>query len=178
MNILLDMDGVLANFRDAAARVNWLPLDAHLEEWNFHHKAGLTDEQFYANIAADIEFWDKLEPYPWLEQLASVVSYFDPHYHIVSYTNGDGSSAKQRWIKKYLGHERAWMGKGDRSRMAMSGTVLIDDRDKNVSAFRSKCGWAITFPQPWNAAREALPCDRALFVESMLEQLRTIEDAP
>lgn len=174
------MDGVLADFRTAAAQANSLDPCEFLAFWNFHHEAELSDDEFWNNISADPDFWFNIEPYPWFTQLISVVENFDPHFCITTNPSRDPLCivGKRAWIDKHLGETFSRVMFGPQKHLfAKPGAVLIDDFDGNISRFRAFGGVGITFPQPWNAGSGSLPGDRVEMVHQMLDTIATVEAA-
>ena len=72
MHILLDMDGVIANFHLAALHA--LGKERLLEswpigEWSIPKVLGILEDDFWAAINSVSDFWFRIEPYPWLHEL-------------------------------------------------------------------------------------------------------------
>ncbi len=64
LNILLDCDGVLADFASAAIRIHNRPeTHADIKRYDFWLDWGMTTDDFWKPIKRD--FWLSLEPYPY-----------------------------------------------------------------------------------------------------------------
>jgi 5'(3')-deoxyribonucleotidase len=152
---LLDIDGVLADFVTDALRVHGK--DGHaVTHWNFYEDFGMTLADFWPAIDAEGEaFWLNLKPYPWFDNLISIVSEYASFS--LSTTPSPCSSChsgKHLWIQKHFGGRFAnYMMGADKHLMAKPGVVLIDDNEENVGKFIAHGGVAILFPQPWNRHR-------------------------
>lgn len=161
--ILLDMDGVIANFVDQViATFGWDIKHDDYSSWAYHQQMGLTDQQFWARI--DSDFWGRIEPYPWAR---SLVSHLRDKGEVIFATSpnldSETPSAKVRWLRKHGLMSPLWndyMIGPHKHLMANKQTILIDDSDSNVEKFRAAGGNAILFPQPWNE-RKADMADRA-----------------
>ena len=159
--IILDLDGVLANFSEAASLVHghgtktpscW---DWYKQEW------GITTDEFWQVIhgMGDDFYKHWVTPYPWAVDLLALVAEADDFIILSSPSDSQyGYSGKKIWVDKYLqphldqpiklivGSEKHLMAGPDR--------LLIDDYDKNTKAFARAGGHTITFPQPWNRAEQ------------------------
>ncbi|MDB4614339.1 hypothetical protein OAH18_01485 [bacterium] len=178
MHILLDMDGVIADFVTAALRLhggaealaNWPP-----GEWDMAKVLGLGTSAFWQPIdKMGADFWADLKPYAWTPQLISLIEEFAPYTILSSPGLGEEApTGKIRWLREHVksdfasylfGHQK-WL-------CAKPGQVLIDDRDKNVDLFIAAGGNAILFPQVWNA-NHAIK-DRMTFVAGELSRLANV----
>lgn len=152
--IILDMDGVLANFNSAANRVHNLP-DIQATEWNWYHKHGMTDEEFWKKIHlfGDEFYRDWVHPYPWCGEVMRLVREADDFVIMTAPSDHPaGYSGKKVWIERHLadvspkqiivGSQKQLLAKGCR--------LLIDDNVDNIRSFRNAGGNGFLFPQPWN----------------------------
>ncbi len=166
MRILLDLDEVLTDFVGGSCRSfrvdkakvleNWTP-----GEWSCVEPIAkakgfrLTDEFFWAVIHQQGEaFWENLEPLPWAAQVLDLVKSLTDDWHIISAPSLCPTSygGKVKWLKKYFGkdfdrfaitpHKHIFAGKG---------TLLIDDRESNVTDFIAAGGDALVFPRLHNS---------------------------
>lgn len=151
--ILLDMDGVVADFVGAACAAHGRTTDG-VDCWNFFEKWGITEDEFWAPInAGGREFWANLEPYPWFDELVSMVSMADPKFYLCTKpsTQADCLAGKMDWIHRHFGkHFRRYFFAPDKQWLAAPGRLLIDDSDENCNGFRNSMGGAHCFAQPWN----------------------------
>lgn len=153
MHILLDCDGVLADFVGGAARVH--ERSPEILSWDFWLEWGMEPGEFWAPLATR-EFWLSLRPYRWatelLDSLRAVgdVTVCTTALHL---NTGECVGAKLDWLESYFAIHPSDVVIG-RKKWLMAGkdTVLIDDCDENVGRFWRAGGSAILFPQPWNAS--------------------------
>lgn len=154
--IFLDLDGVCANFVDAACHLHWRP-GYHVTNWNWFKEWGITGEEFWGPIKAHDDFYSLVKPYLWLQDITGLCNRFgdvviatDNPLHVRL------SASKTAWILRNIGsHLPVQMGPLKKL-FAAPGRVLIDDSDDNVSDWQKAGGSAILFPQPWNAGRKRL----------------------
>ncbi len=155
--ILLDVDGVLANFVKGACALHNQPVES-VDCWDFNIKWGISSDELWAPIHdAGWEWWANLEPYPWFDDLIHMVEEADPNYVICTTPSASpySCSGKLEWIHRHLGKDfRRYIMACDKSPLAARGRLLIDDGDHNCKAFREKGGDFICVPQPWNSNAE------------------------
>lgn len=173
-HILIDLDGVLADFVTAALDVQGLP-NVVVDRWEMHECCGLTASDFWGTIDRQgYEFWANIDPYPWKDELLALL----PTTFTVSTTpsrHPNCAAGKTAWMHQ---HFRGTNGKvfrdyliGEHKHLlAAPGRVLIDDSDKNCVKFCEHGGEAILFPQPWNKNRE-LVGDRLGYVRERLSEI-------
>jgi len=174
--IFVDMDGVLSDFVSAALQLHGR-LDA-LEGWppgvwDMPRVVGMSSADFWGRIARRGEdFWAKLRPYPWADELIRLVQEFAPFTILSSPSNQPSClSGKMVWLQKQFSPAfRDFLIGPPKYLCAKPGVVLIDDSDDNIARFRQHGGEAILFPQPWNA-NHALTSDRLAYVREQLERL-------
>lgn len=151
MEILVDCDGVLADFVSSAARVHGK--SPEILSWDFWLEWGLEPEEFWAPLATR-DFWLGLQPYKWandflasLRELGEVTICTSPMHLNTEVCIG----AKLDWLESYFGIRPVDVMVGRKKwLMAGKGRVLIDDYEENVSKFWQAGGSSILFPQPWN----------------------------
>ena len=154
--VLLDVDGVLANFVGGIIKSLGLSVDPHdcqVSDW--HYVLGISDEEFLAPTM-ESGWWERLEPYPQALQMVRSIRNETSVVFATSPTYGPAcASEKVRWL---IGHgflpaqSTDYMIGPHKHLMAGRG-YLIDDSDKNVAKFRKYGGNAFLFPQPWNAMK-------------------------
>jgi 5'(3')-deoxyribonucleotidase len=151
--ILLDMDGVCADFVGAACKLHGKPT-SEVDCWDFFEKWGIDEDAFWEPINnAGRDFWANLEPYPWLDELVASVSMMDPSFYICTKPSMQASclAGKLDWIHKHFGRKfRRYIFTPNKTPLASEGRLLIDDSDTNCEAFEQAGGWSILVPQPWN----------------------------
>jgi 5'(3')-deoxyribonucleotidase len=169
ITILLDMDGVLCNWHQAAmALFNVQMKDLKMEpplKYDICHWIGsvlsreVKQEELKERIDNCHNFWLNLNPYPWyhnlyvrLSEVADVVISTSPNI----FANGVAQQ-KMEWLNNYFGgiikNKHCMIGE-KKHLMADSAHMLIDDAESNVTNFRQHGGAAILFPQPWNGLHQ------------------------
>jgi len=156
--LLLDVDGVLADFVSSACRLcghdpaevysRWTPGD-----YAFEKLLGMTRNDFYGAIdRAGADFWENLEILPHAKELWQFCRSRADAYFCSTPTRDAGSlPGKRAWLAKHFGRdapastvftEHKWL-------LSHPHTLLVDDRDSNVESFRDRKPWgghAILFP--------------------------------
>jgi 5'(3')-deoxyribonucleotidase len=154
-NILLDMDGVVADFLNPAAAAVGLNLDlVPRGKWDVFAEAGYDLGEVWGKID-NYEFWRSL---PIVPKAQTFVALLQEHFMSVTFLtscsmSADCSKAKMEWLRQYFGPKvKAILCNGYASKAlcAKPANVLIDDCDRNVDAFRAAGGQAILVPRPWN----------------------------
>jgi hypothetical protein len=158
--IILDLDGVFADFTGAAAALHgkW---GTKITKWDFFLDWGLTPKTFWAKINAEGEafYRDMVLPYPWAEELLLMVQEADDFIFMSNPACGTptGYASKKLWVDKYLQplvvDEIKVIAGSEKHLLAGKDRVLIDDYDVNIKKFREHGGYGIAFPQLWNAQR-------------------------
>ena len=158
MKVLLDLDGVLADFTGGMCRAHNRP-DPWADGQNRGCYAmdelwGMTASEFWE--PATEGFWAELEPTPgafhlvrFLEEQVGAANIC-----ILSSPSLDPGCVpgKLRWIRRHLPEYSRRFLFGPRKEFC-AGTpshLLIDDHEANVKGFREAGGTAILFPRPWN----------------------------
>lgn len=161
--LLFDLDGVLFDFNRAACEVHGVPFH-HFDgvrregEWCMLRSLGIlknedgrpmTLEEFWQPINIKAEhFWRNLKPLPWFDQLKTVIEtrsdiflVSDPGHHNSTHLG------KLQCVKKHFGDDfdRLILTK-HKHLFAGRYTILIDDKDENISHFVVNDGLGIVFP--------------------------------
>lgn len=170
IDILCDCDGLLSNFVGSALeRIGRKRADHDTwRSWSHYLEWGVSDDEFYKAIAGR-QFWLDLEPYPWASALLSTLQGLGDVTIATSPTKDpEFASARTIWLVDRMGVDDGDIMIGRKKRlMANARTVLIDDRETNVSDFKARGGHAILFPAPWNQAWKSY---------SWLDVLRKVQD--
>lgn len=175
MRILLDMDGVLADFVGGAAKlIGFDP--ALVTEWDFYPAIGETEDSFWKKISKGKSlFWEQLEEYPWSVNLITACNITAPTIILTAPSKHRlckeySSIGKMRWMSNRWGPEFDDYYLGTKKEFCASpDSVLIDDNDKNCERFQQAGGRAILFPQPWNQNRDIK--DKVAFVMERLNYI-------
>jgi len=156
----LDMDGVLVDFQGAAFAAHGSdnlflrrPLGEIAGVWEIADILGISAEEFWAPMASE-EFWASLRPTNDWEEILSLAEGAcgaDNTFLLTCPAISPGSlSGKMRWIDEYLPEYRRRYIMAPDKRPCAKGNLLIDDNERNVSAFIESGGGAILVPRPWN----------------------------
>ena len=158
--ILLDQDGVLADFLSGAIKVlnraygRDITLEQYSKEfgkWGTYDYYGITVEQFWKPIDDEHNFWMDLPPMPWATKLYTALAAVGD-VTIVTMPGADPDCGRQKlqWLDYHLGIKHTEVFLGARKYLMAGNGILIDDYYKNVDAFKENGGQAILIPSTWN----------------------------
>lgn len=158
--ILLDMDGVIANFVCAAldacnkaTNKNITIEDYPKHEWEISNIYDISVAEFWEIINGTENFWLNIELYPWSYKLWAYLNTYTDNIVISTAPGHDPKCAyeKQIWIKKHFGIDNDKMMIGRKKwLMARPDTLLIDDNTLNCNNFSEYGGNVIQVPSNWN----------------------------
>lgn len=160
-HILLDMDGVLADFFTAALRrcnvgtdKYMLTPESYVGHFGFNMASayGITDVEFWNLIDRD-NFWAGLQPLPHAAQLIGALQATGlPIYISSSPSQGhDCVPAKICWLRTHFDLRlKDCMFGSAKHLMARPGALLIDDLPMNCNTFVTEGGSAVCVPSNWN----------------------------
>lgn len=166
--ILLDMDGVLADFHGGVCDLYDVTMQQCLEisepPWEYAIEKQISDvlghevsNQGMWNLINHKMpgFWRHLRPYDHAQELYAALAHEYGKENIIISTspglNPQAFSEKVIWMKDFFNHCPTQMMVGPKKHLlADERHVLIDDSAHNISEFRKHGGKAVTFPQPWN----------------------------
>ena len=163
MNILLDMDGVLSQFVDASCRFFGTTEEELIKKWppkeyNIETVLNVTETELWGKInGAGQKFWSEMPEYTWAKSLYEECKKYGEVYFLTSPSSEPCSLAgKLEWIYRFTGDHKArnFLIGSPKFLCANIDHVLIDDSDKNCTAFAMNGGNIILFPQPWNSNYE------------------------
>lgn len=155
MHILLDCDGVLANFTQAS-------IDAHgqichhddIRTWNyFIDQWGMAESEFWEKCRG-YDFWRNIKPYAWAEGVLDVITKMDLSFTVLTSPSNDPEcvQAKIDWLGHHFGIKMGDVMVGRKKHLlANEDHILIDDSVKNVKCFSKHGGKTLLFLQPWNS---------------------------
>lgn len=177
--ILLDMDGVIADFVTASIKAADLPLTHDQVTIWAYYREHMTEDQFWEKVGDDERFWNEIEPYPWAAQLVAMCQEYGKVYFCSSpCLDPKSASAKIEWLRHhgFMGQRRNdYILTSHKGLLGNPSRVLIDDGDHNIEAFRKSGGQTILFPQPWNAAGKYEAEDLLATVQTELNRLTSSE---
>jgi len=165
MKCLLDLDGVLTDFR--AASHGFYDVPYSYDEYPYPYgvwdylpillsSLGMTADEFWGGLTTD--FWATL---PWTpdgrEILALVESYFTKGNIclLTTPTFSQSAAGKMKWIERELPcYANQFILSPAKSFCASKSSVLIDDADHNLDTFADSGGFTILIPRKWNSLHE------------------------
>lgn len=163
MRAFLDVDGVLANLVAVAFRVHNVPENAydhpaHKGQWHLHEIAGIPEDYFWKCLD-NFEFWHSL---PFMHDAFKILNLVEERFGeknvflLTAHTwSHHCTGGRHAWINQLMPDykDRFFIG-CEKYAFAHHGTVLIDDRDKNINLFKKAGGRGIIVPRPWNSLHE------------------------
>jgi len=158
-NILLDQDGVLADFFTPAFEAlkrktkKEISREDYIKTKNFDMAEvfEITRDEFWATVDTPGTF-EKLDAFPWAGALVDFLKRFAPITIASSPSPSDNCvSEKLFWLRKHLGisHKDCIFG-GKKYLMARPDALLIDDAPEHVFKFIEAGGKAVLIPSNWN----------------------------
>jgi 5'(3')-deoxyribonucleotidase len=152
--IFLDMDGVLADFVGSSCRIHGRDIDT-ADCWDYFQNWNMSENDFWQPInEAGRGFWADLEPFPWMQELVSLVKDVEPNFQVLTKPSNhpECTAGKMDWLHRHFGKRfRNYIFAPNKNLLASRGRLLIDDSDSNVSGFIEYGGAAYLLPQPWNS---------------------------
>ena len=160
----LDLDGVLIDFLAAALQfhgVSYSYDEYPYELGNYKNcpppHGNLTRGEFWD--AFDANFWAHL---PWMHDGYQILAAVEGHFGkenvciLTSPTrNSECVAGKVEWIRRELpDYRKKFLVGPTKAFCASSDSVLIDDVDRNVEAFKTAGGDTILVPRPWNSMHQ------------------------
>lgn len=171
--ILMDVDGVLANFISGLiATHGWDITHDQWTSWDHHRTLGVHDGDMWGPTEVE-GWWAGLPPYRHAEDLMNMFRDEDVVFCTSPSLHHQCASEKIDWLRKHgfmPVNKNAYMIGPRKDLLAGSGGILIDDSQSNVDRFRAAGGKAILFPQPWNVAENRRHSPLG-YVSDMLDSL-------
>lgn len=154
-SIFVDLDGVLADFHTAVARLYDLDPDtlttsdwAEIGEWGL----SIPKPDFWDRVqAAGAAFWSGLEPLPWAERLWAACHAVCERVVILT-TPGpfpESAAGKYAWVRERLDTTSMLIGR-PKEACSKPGHVLIDDRAGYGPRWEGEGGILLPLKRPWN----------------------------
>lgn len=155
--LLLDMDGVLADFATGALAACDLPSDHSIFAKDYY--VGLGKEEFWARInAKGFHFWASLSKTKEADYLVSLaISEFGKDNIGIatspSFSNlSDCVRGKRYWMEEqYPALAENMIFVNNKSLLASPQHLLVDDQEKVTQAFTKAGGSVILVPRVWNS---------------------------
>ncbi len=176
------MDGVLCNLYESFFKIHGQPnLSTLMPLDKLHELFNSKGVGYWDPIMAEgWQFWADLEPFPWVPELwqwandqvpVTICSRPLAGRDFPDDCTGDCVRGKQAWLRGQFGDAFEEIVYTRRKHLvSQPGVVLIDDDDTYVDAFKKNGGRVITFPQPYNSAREHA-ADPLAYVKQQFESL-------
>jgi 5'(3')-deoxyribonucleotidase len=164
--ILLDLDGVLANFHKKVFEIFSLKdLSHEINTWDSLY-VRLIFEEYGVTVSYEearkevwkiiglhsFRFWSNLELLPWAQDLVRLCQTHAPTFIATSTGSPvaeDSAKGKVLWIKKHF-PELGYFLTDSKTEMSAPGVLLIDDNYDWCKTFREGPGSSYCFPRPWN----------------------------
>lgn len=162
VTILLDMDGVITDFRRHSLALYGVTEDKDsvmtaLPKQSEEDVLGITRSEFWDTIAkAGVDFWRYMPEMPWTSHLLRCLGNFASEMHVITSPEAGGTCAVEASQGKVLWLQDRWGSKFDKFiitkhkyLLSRAGHILIDDYAKNCRQFEEHGkGRAILFPGP------------------------------
>lgn len=161
--ILLDMDGVIADFCTHAILTFGKDPSEVYRQWRpghyeIHEVLGLPSADFFWSQVNRYghEWWSSIPHYSWASELWNVLEAIAPITILTSPSrNPNAAKGKVRWLLNWKGSTfRSYMIGPQKYLCARQGALLVDDTESKVKKFTIHGGHAILFPRLWNDNHE------------------------
>lgn len=156
--IFLDMDGVIVDLQSPAHDLHGMDVNTA-----FHRgELQITDAELWGKT--DAIWWATL---PWMEDGRGIVALCEdavgPENVVICSTPAawpGSAEGKLRWIEQQMpNYMRRFVLTPNKAWCANGRTLLIDDRERNILAFRQAGGATLLCPRPWNALKDHTAVD-------------------
>lgn len=176
-HILIDMDGVLADFVGGVLTLFGWP-ESHQAKYDAWPKGeydlakvlGVSNSELWRVVQIEgTSFWKNLKACPEAEQLMVEIYKSRIPFTVVTSPSRDPlcAAGKVYWLQNFFDKSfRSYFIGSQKWLLAKEGVLLIDDYDVNCEAFSMHGGKAFTWPRPWNKYHAA---DRWKTLEFVLE---------
>lgn len=176
MIILLDMDGVIADFVGRSIEVAGLPVTSEMiNKWDYFDEY-MSSKEFWDKIDNHEGYWENLDPYPWADDLVRTCkSLGTVYYASAPALHHNCCEGKIKWLRKHgfmSKSKNTYMFGPDKWLMARKGRILIDDSQENIKNFNYAGGIGYLFPQTWNNGE--IKIDRVTDLKIFLERQKNV----
>ena len=158
MKVLLDIDGVVADFVGGACRLHGVP-DPYLKPENHGHYeiqdlVGIHGPAFWDPMGE--EFWANLEPTTHMQEIVTLLTLQYGVKNICLLTSPVRTpgciDGKMRWIRRHLpDFSRRFLVGPAKEFCAHENSILFDDSESNVRKFEAAGGRTFLVPGLWNS---------------------------
>lgn len=186
MIVFLDMDGVIADFHEAAIKLIRLNSEEAKLERTWLKTSGdgmfrrpISDLVVRALKTCDRDFWREIPILPWAHRLVDAVGSLgfttavlsDPMDHNGAY-NG-----KLDWLKDHFGDKLALVATSHKYLVARRGSLLVDDKEENCWNFIKSGGRSVVWPSPY-VLRDVELVESRKDVDSAISRLLDVLTGP
>jgi len=155
MKVILDVDGVLADFPKAASEEHGLPnpydYPENFGKYSMEDLWGITKEEFIKPLG--LEFWTKVPLLPHAKSIVEMIETSFGRENICLLTQPLDTlgciEGKRWWILKNF-PQLKWLIGSPKYFCAHANSVLVDDNPDNCKKFVEAGGRAFLVPAPWN----------------------------
>ena len=152
--VVLDMDGVLCDFVAGVAHLFRVEREK-IRSIRCWEDIGKQEDDFWDTIDKAgfglYGFWHGLPALPWASRLVAAAK--EGGARVLAASNPGTSPwahvGKPMWLRDHF-PDIDFCLCSDKSILARTGRLLVDDFPQSVKAWRLKGGHALLFPQPWN----------------------------
>jgi 5'(3')-deoxyribonucleotidase len=154
-HILLDLDGVVANFLDPALKLwGFDPANYPANEFEIATVLGISLSDFCGMIDRQPNYWRDIEPYPWKDDLVGLLNDLNIRWSVLTspwkFQHPTMHSDKADWVRRHIGPDVKCIIGDEKYLLAKPQNLLIDDSNANVASFMAHGGRTVLFPQRWN----------------------------
>lgn len=179
MRVFCDMDGVLSDFVGGAYALMGAtppPLDGTPSAENVFETFG---GEVWRRIEEKGEaFWDNLEPYPWARELWKFLNEWSTGSLYILTSPGMGRAAQHACPAKLRWCQRVLDADSNRVILARSkfvcahhNAILVDDTQRNITAWEARGAPSVLFPMPWNKRHADSGVDKLAYMRQALNHL-------
>jgi len=163
MRIFLDVDGVCGDIHLALANLlnmTYEELIGHCEkgDYNQPYIPDVHDGNIWEHLGPQLsdDFWATLPDLPWFPDLYHLLNRFGPVTFLTSTAGWPAAaSGRVKWVASKFGTGfQDFILTSRKDLLASPDSVLVDDCQDNIDAFRGAGGRAILIPQRWNHGDE------------------------
>lgn len=189
----LDMDGVLANWHDAAInQINTLWPELNIKELTTFYTGdyiydllkergvNLSKQKIYSMLCPK-EFFYNLEPYPYLYEMVEYLSSFAKIYIVTKPIEWNYTPAeKVNWLKKYLPNieYKVILTETSEAKGLLNLDFMIDDDPRVYQSWKNEDTLFFIPKQPWNKkfCEENKNNNRIKIIESLSEVIKIFKE--
>jgi 5'(3')-deoxyribonucleotidase len=175
--VFIDIDGVVADFVSAVIALHGTSPESVIPymrgSYDIQAHLGISAKKFWGAISEEPTFWEELDKTKEADQILETIRRRAGTNIEIFFLSAPSLSplshyGKAAWIKK---HYPEYLSKliltGHKYLLATRNSVLVDDSDAKIDAFRKAGGKAILFPRPWNSLHQFSEIPMSLFTKEV-----------